>query len=484
MTLSPSIQIENKHNAIFNPLNHFLDDINKTQHRFSSFEQAEQTIRKLVSDLEQALVQETLSQYDINTPLIKYNGECYHQVLRQEKTYTCVAGLMTVERSLYRATTGGKSICPLELQAGIIEDFWTPSAARLGHYVTAQLSPYQGEKLFQEFGRLQPSKSALTRLSTRLGDTWDAEHTRLEQRLCDDITLPENAVTVSASLDGIMLPLNKKAVNGYSLAEPGNTSTEIEQQDDKEKKAKPFYREASCAAINLYDSEGERLKTIRFGRMPEEGKKTLKNRLQQSIHAIVTQRPEINVVKIADGAKDNWHYLSNTLLPDRGTEILDYYHASAHLNDALEAAYGKGNAKAIAHYKKYRSILKNENGGIEKVLNTLRYLSKQFPKNKKLKSELAYFRNNRHKMNYAQAIASHYPIGSGVTEAACKTLVTQRMKCAGMRWDLTGGQGVLTARGLIQSEQFDKGWEMLAEKYIEKITLPENVIPFKRRQLN
>lgn len=479
MTLSHCHEIENTPHDIFKSLTKFCADMNNIRQKFSTFEEAEQAIRKLVGELEQSLVQETLSQFDINTPVIKYAGKLYHQVLRKEKTYTCAAGLISVERSLYRANPGEQSICPLEIQAGIMEDYWTPSAARLGCYVTAQLSPYQGEKLFQEFGRLQPSKSALTRLSTQLGETWDAEHTQFEQILCDDIVLPEDAVTVSASLDGIMLPLNKKMVNGYALAELDNNSTEEEQQIHQEKKAKAFYREAGCAAISFYDSEGERLKTLRFGRMPEEGKKTLKSRLQQSINTIVAQRPDINVVKIADGAKDNWQYLSNTLLPGKGTEILDYYHASEHLNNAFAAAYGKGNAKAIAHHKKYRSLLKNEIDGIEKVINTLRYLSNQFPKNETLKTELAYFRNNRHKMHYAQAIESHYPIGSGVTEAACKTLITQRMKCAGMRWDISGGQGVLTARSLIQSEQFDKGWGMLSGKYIGEITLPDNIIPFR-----
>ena len=52
------------------------------------------------------------------------------------------------------------------------------------------------------------------------------------------------------------------------------------------------------------------------------------------------------------------------------------------------------------------------------------------------------------------------------------------MKCAGMRWHINEGQGVLTARSLIQSKQFDKGWKVLSKTYIEKITLPENVIPF------
>ena len=111
------------------------------------------------------------------------------------------------------------------------------------------------------------------------------------------------------------------------------------------------------------------------------------------------------------------------------------------------------------------------------MINTLRYLSN----NEKLATELNYFRNKRHRMKYAQAIENNYPIGSGVTEATCETLVTQRMKCAGMLWDIKGGQGVLTARSLIQSEQFDKGWDILSGNYIKKVTLPENVIAFRKK---
>ena len=42
------------------------------------------------------------------------------------------------------------------------------------------------------------------------------------------------------------------------------------------------------------------------------------------------------------------------------------------------------------------------------------------------------------------------------------------MKCAGMRWNIKEGQGVLTARSLIQSEQFEKGCKILSETYVEK----------------
>jgi hypothetical protein len=479
MSLSHSVQKADKQNDSFSPIIQFLDNINDVQKTYGSFEKAEKAIKELVVELEKSMVQETLSQYDINTAIIVRDGKVYRQVLRQDRTYISAAGSVTVERSLYRAE--GRCICPLELQAGIIEGFWTPSAARLGCYVTAQLSPYQGEKLFNEFGGLHPSKTALGHLSSALGETWESEQAQLVQLFCTDINIPENAVTLSASLDGIMIPLNKETVNGYQAPRLVDNPSEQDKKDHQEKQTKAFYREASCAAINFYDEEGERLKTIRFGRMPEAGKKVLKKQIEQSIHSIVSQRPEINLIKIADGATDNWRFLSDTLLPGKGIELLDYFHACDHLHDAMEAAYGKGSATALAKYQAYKSLLKNEIGGIEKVINTLKYHSQKNPGNKKLKTELQYFRNNRHRMLYAQALKSKYPIGSGVTEAACKTLVTQRMKCAGMRWNIKGGQGVLTARSLIQSEQFEKGWEILSETYVEKITLPENVIPFRKK---
>jgi hypothetical protein len=352
MSLSHSVQIKHKQqDDLFNSVYQFLDNIGHVQQQYCSFEQVEKIINKLVGELELSMVKEALAQYDINVPIIEYNGKIYHQVLRKDKIYTCSAGKVTVERSLYRAD--GQCICPLELQAGIIEDFWTPSAARLGCYVTAHLSPYQGDKLFQEFGHLQPSKSSLTRLSTRIGEKWDEELHPLKQALCRDIVIPEKAVTVSASLDGIMIPLNKKIENGYQAPELVDNPSEEEKKKYEEKKEKAFYREASCAAINFYDEEGERLSTLRFGRMPEGGKKTLKALIQEAMNTIVSEQPEMNLIKIADGAADNWRFLSETLLPGEGIELLDYFHASDHLNDAFEAAYGKGSIKAISQYNKY-----------------------------------------------------------------------------------------------------------------------------------
>ena len=47
------------------------------------------------------------------------------------------------------------------------------------------------------------------------------------------------------------------------------------------------------------------------------------------------------------------------------------------------------------------------------------------------------------------------PLGSGVTEAACKAVFTQRLKQSGMRWEVAGGQVVVTLRVVLLSAIWD-----------------------------
>ena len=63
-------------------------------------------------------------------------------------------------------------------------------------------------------------------------------------------------------------------------------------------------------------------------------------------------------------------------------------------------------------------------------------------------------------MRYASLKAHGCTIGSGVVEAANKVLVNQRMKRAGMRWSIEGGQNVLTLRALIRSDRFELAWRL------------------------
>ena len=55
------------------------------------------------------------------------------------------------------------------------------------------------------------------------------------------------------------------------------------------------------------------------------------------------------------------------------------------------------------------------------------------------------------------------PIGSGVTEAACKTVYTQRLKLSGMRWEKAGAQKILQLRVILLSGV----WTQVYKKILE-----------------
>jgi hypothetical protein len=105
----------------------------------------------------------------------------------------------------------------------------------------------------------------------------------------------------------------------------------------------------------------------------------------------------------------------------------------------------------------------------------LRYLRSQHKGNKIIEASVTYFTNNQHRMRYAEAKAKNFPIGSGIVEASCKTLVGQRLKRAGMSWRHNGGQGVLSFRSLIKSHRFDRAWPLIANQYKKDIIVHKNV---------
>jgi hypothetical protein len=115
-----------------------------------------------------------------------------------------------------------------------------------------------------------------------------------------------------------------------------------------------------------------------------------------------------------------------------------------------------------------------------KVINHLDYKAKRKVKNAEgLAREITYFKNNKHRCEYARLKAQNKPIGSGIVESACKTVVQMRCKRAGQRWEHDGGQAILRFRSLLLSNQLDIAWDFILSHYRNtEIRLPDNVIPF------
>jgi hypothetical protein len=450
----------------------FLAERQRTTQPAADLEQFEAELHARFVEAEREALEEELARWDVDVPVVEIDGVTHRKVLRCEETYLAAAGPVRVVRSLYSTRAEGEpAVCPLELQAGIVEGRWTPRAAKLASWVVAHLTPQDGEELFRRMGGMAPSKSSLDRLPKKLSERWETDRPWFEASLQEAERVPVEATTLAVSIDGVRVPMKDgaRAAKRAAAVAAG-----------KQTKGPAGYQDAGCATLSFYDLEGERLSTLRLARMPESKKKTLKAMLCDEVVWALDQRPDLRVVKLADGAADNWSFLQHDL--PAGTEGLDFYHAVEHLKAALQAAYGETHPKMHSQFQKLRHILLEEKGGVEKVIRGLAYLRDRYPRRRQIDKELRYFRKHRHRMRYAEMEKQGLPIGSGVVEAACKTLVTQRMKRSGMRWRRDGGQAILTLRCLVQSDRFDRGWSLLAATYKSPVRVPENVIPFTRRR--
>jgi hypothetical protein len=463
-----------KSQSALDALLEFIEERRRARGPVGDLEEFEREARRRFMAAEAEFVGEEIARFDVDVPAVTIDGVVHRQVLRCTQTYMTAAGPVTVERSLYSTRQEGeRAVAAMELKAGIVEGYFTPLAAQHAAWAVAHLTPQESETMFERLGGMNPSKATLDRLPKALAERHEARRIEIAQNLRASEDVPKEAVAVGVSLDGVLVPMK----DGQA-----RQKREATRAEGRLAKGPAGYNEAGCATLTFYDRKGDPLRTIRFARMPQKGKETLKAQLRDELVAILTKRPDLRVVKIADGVNDNWAYLS--LLPDgrADEQVLDFWHAAEHLHDGLAAVYGDASPKCQAEFVTYRHILRHDSDGVEKVIRHLRYLRDQHPRRKKLAAALKYFRNHRHRMHYASLARRHLPIGSGIVEAACKTLVTQRLKRSGMRWRHDGGQAILNLRGFEQSGRFDRAWRMIADTYVHRVKLPADIIDIASRR--
>ncbi len=146
---------------------------------------------------------------------------------------------------------------------------------------------------------------------------------------------------------------------------------------------------------------------------------------------------------------------------------MDFWHACEHIQAGLQTYYGANNTSGRAEFGRLRVLLRDKNNGVEYVLKSFRSIYRKLrskARRKELQKELTYFENQRERMNYAEYQKQGFPIGSGVVEAACKTLAVQRLKRSGMSWR-HGKQGILSIRSLQQSLRWWRAWELAASDF-------------------
>ena len=271
---------------------------------------------------------------------------------------------------------------------------------------------------------------------------------------------------LALSVDGVMVPMK------------GGGRQAKRDQPGKHASGPTGNREVGCGTVVLYDLAGKRLQTMRYGRMPEHRKVSLQQQLQAEAASIVALRPDLVRVRLADGAEDNWRLLAEVertlpAPPQPSLEIVDFYHACDHLKNGCDAAWGESTARGKAEFERLKTLLKEADDGADQVIRVLKYQRGRARgrKRERLVNELTYFRNQRPRMDYADYLRRGLPIASGVIEATCKTLVTQRMKRSGMAWTMRGGQAILTLRSLIQSDRWSSAWALLSADFRQTVVL-------------
>ncbi len=133
--------------------------------------------------------------------------------------------------------------------------------------------------------------------------------------------------------------------------------------------------------------------------------------------------------------------------------------AREHLFDAAKAIYGSGTDTAKA-WGQQRSDELDLSGGVDHVIAAL----EQHPAREEVANAVAYFRNNRRRMRYAQFRQNGLCVSSGVIEGACKSLVGKRLKQGGMHWTVDGANAIIALRCALVNDRFDDFWERRAAR--------------------
>jgi len=166
------------------------------------------------------------------------------------------------------------------------------------------------------------------------------------------------------------------------------------------------------------------------------------------------------VVCVSDGAPWIWAIVAMCYAP-RCIEILDWWHAVQKLWELAFTLWGQDNPQSYDWAAAQKSLLWA--GDLRQILGGLRRLCPRGqPLPDKIRLGIGYLFHHRWRMRYPEFRQAGCPIGSGSVESACKVVVQERLKQAGMRWSRTGAHAMLALRSVFLSDRWQEVWPSLA----------------------
>jgi hypothetical protein len=165
------------------------------------------------------------------------------------------------------------------------------------------------------------------------------------------------------------------------------------------------------------------------------------------------------VVVLGDGAQWIWD-LAEEHFPG-AVQIVDLWHAKQPVWNVAHAVFGRGTAAGAAWAEDACTTLVQ--GQITALVEAIQTLPPVAPPPGQRRSvpevEADYFTRNAARMRYPCFRAQGMQVGSGIAEAACKTVVSTRAKRSGMRWTPMGLDGLLALRTAVLNNTYDAFWQ-------------------------
>ena len=364
-------------------------------------------------------------------------------------------GTITLMRFLYRPIEElVPAIFPLEIRLGLEQGRATAALAdRVGRHA-AQCTQQQVLQILLRDHGITWSVALLRKVTAAVAEGMSVH--RHEAQVAKLLGLLERAYAsrgnrrpiLAAGRDGIFTPIREESC----------------------------YREGAVATVSVLDRRGQRLGTVYLGRMPEKGQATLSSQLTSLLQDVLRRwaGPLPRLVYVTDAGNHQTEYYKKVLrrMPDPRSPgrrlqwewVLDYYHACEYVSKLAETLFGEGR-EAQAWAAKMRQWLKHKPKGIHRVLHSAAALRQRrgltgpasaFNKAYRYLSRRIVY------LDYHGYRKAHLPIGSGVTEACCKTMFTQRMKQSGMSWNIDSGQAIVDLRVAYLSQT----WEAMFDAYL------------------
>ena len=394
------------------------------------FLQCEEQIQSALNDAGRLATERCLEDFDSDgSPIIIANQKLTAKRTKVSKKYETPYGPVAVNRYSYQSSQGGVVDIPLEFNARIVAGT-TPRFAKIVSFnYSHNNSAVVQSALLQTLNR-KVSRCYIQDVSAAVATHVEDKSRRWNTAPCEPPA--RDVAFISIGIDGTCM----------LFCEEG-------------------YRQAMVGTIAFFDAAGERMHTNYVAAAPEHGKATFLRRMDEEIARTKQRYAHARYVGISDGASDYLPWLKKHTT----TQVLDFWHVTEYINAAAEAIH-RDETKRNAWIDEACHNLKHHHGAGARLLDdfkqaAIRKHSQKVREN--LDAAISYLGNNIQRMNYASYRKGQLPIGSGITEAACKTVVKVRMCGSGMKWGQNGSDCVLTLRALSLSKgRWEQFWANVA----------------------